>query len=135
MKRFMKAKATRHRKSNKETNDCSVIAVSIVARTTYKASHAACNANGRRNKKGMYTGSIIATVRSLGFSVEPVKRLTQKNGSKFTPKTIGDKLKKGYFLCFCNGHVFAMVNGDVEDWTNGRQHHIKEAYKVVRTRG
>jgi len=134
MKRYQKAKNTVHRKQNKETNDCSVIATSIVCRTTYKKAHAACAARGRKQGRGMHTPTIVAVVRSMGFSVEPVKRLKQKNGSKFTPKTIGDKLKRGYYLCFCRGHVFAVVNGDVEDWTEGRKHFITEAYKVVRTR-
>jgi len=134
MKRYQKAKNTVHRKKQDEKNDCSVIATSIVCRTTYKEAHAACAAHGRKSKQGMYTSSILKAIRSLGFSVEPVKRLKQKNGSRFTPKTIGDKLKRGYYICSCNDHVFAVVNGDVEDWTEGRKHYINEAYKIVRTR-
>ena len=134
MKRYQKIKNAKHREIKKETNDCFVIATSIVCRMTYKAAHELCAKYGRKEGRGLHTQPILRAVESMGFSVEPVKRLKQKNGSKFTPKTIGDKLKRGYYLCFCRGHVFAVVNGDVEDWTEGRKHFIKSAYKIVRKR-
>jgi hypothetical protein len=89
---------------------------------------------GRKPRKGATTFEILRAVINMGFKIEGVKKLKQKNGSRYTPKTIGDKLKRGYYLCFCNGHVFAVVNGDVEDWTNNRKHHITQAYKVIRER-
>ncbi len=134
MKRYLKHKSSSVRESLNERNDCAVIALSIVMRSTYKTSHAMCASIGRRPRTGTNTRQTFAAIRQAGFKVEPVKRMVQKNGSKYTPKTIGDKLKKGYYLCFCNDHVFAVVNGDVEDWTNGRQPRIKEAYKIVRAR-
>jgi len=130
----MKHKKSRLRKQLNEMNDCAVIALSIVMRSTYKEAHALCESMGRKPRKGTYTKTTFGAIARAGFRLEPVKHLVQPNGSKYTPKTIGDKLKKGYFLCFCRGHVFAVVNGDVEDWTQGRRHHITEAYKVVRVR-
>jgi len=135
MKRYMKATRTQHRKKNNETNDCSVIATSIVARATYKAAHEACHASGRQARRGLCQHGIVHAVRSFGMTVERISNPRQKNGSKFTPKTIGSKFKRGYYICFVNNHVFALVNGDVEDWTQGRQHHITDVYKVIRKRG
>ncbi len=134
MKRYSKACNTRYRKANKETNDCGVIAMSIVCRTTYKAAHKALQRNGRKQRNGATTYELLGAVVNHGFKIEGVKKLKQKNGSRYTPKTIGDKLNRGYYLCFCNNHVFAVVNGDVEDWTEGRKHHITQAYKVIRKR-
>ncbi len=74
------------------------------------------------------------TIREMGFKLEFVSNLRQKSGSRYTPKTIGDRLKRGYYLCHCKGHIFAVVNGVVEDWTQGRQHRITTAYKVTRAR-
>jgi len=122
------------RKRLNEKNDCAVIALSIVMRTTYKEAHTICAMAGRRVRGKTYTRQTFNAIQEAGFALEPVKRLKQKNGSLYTPKTIGDKLKKGYYLCFCRGHVFAVVNGDVEDWTEGRQHRITEAWRVVRKR-
>ena len=134
MKRYQKAMNTRHRKAMNEANDCAVIAISIACRMTYKAAHELCATTGRKPQQGTYTHATFDKIRENGFNIEQIKGLVQKNGSKYTPKTIGDKLKRGYYLCFCNGHVFAVVNGDVEDWTNERKHHIKSAYKITRKR-
>jgi len=134
MKRYAKHKKSRMRKQLNETNDCAVIALAIVMRTTYKATHAICAAVGRTIRGSTYTRHTFAAMEAAGFSVERVKNERQKSGSKYTPKTVGEKCKRGYYMCFCNGHVFAVVNGIVEDWSNGRQHHINSIYKVTRTR-
>ncbi len=134
MKKYMKNKTAPFRAKQNERRDCSVIAMAIVARMTYKEAHAAMQEAGRRNGRGAHTYVSVAAIRKAGFSVEPVKNMKQKNGSKYTPKTIGKKLKTGYYICTAYGHIFAVVNGVVEDWTDGRQHHITKAYKVVRTR-
>jgi len=134
MKRYLKHKNSQARTQLQEKNDCAVIALSIVMRSTYKEAHQLCASIGRKNRRGTHTRQTFHAIRAAGFKLEPVKRMVQKNGCKYTPKTIGDKLKRGYYLCFCRGHVFAVVNGDVEDWTEGRQHRITSAYKVVRTR-
>ena len=134
MKRYQKHRKSRLRKQLKETNDCAVIALAIVMRTTYKATHAICADVGRKVGGRTHTRETFAAITAAGFAVEKITKDRQKTGSRYTPKTIGDKLKRGYYLCFCRGHVFAVVNGDVEDWTNGRQHHITDMYKVTRKR-
>ncbi len=134
MKKYLKQKSARCRKVLNETNDCGVISTAIVARMTYKAAHALMALYGRPAKRGSYGHDQRMAIQSQGFTVEQVKNDRQKSGSKYTPKTIGEKCKRGYYLCYCNGHVFAVVNGIVEDWTDGRQHHITAIYKIVRTR-
>lgn len=132
MKRYTSHKKSRMRKQLNETNDCAVIALAIVMRTTYKVTHAICASVGRAVRGSTRTRQTFAAMDAAGFNVDKVKNNRQKTGSKYTPKTIGEKCKRGYYLCFCNGHVFAVVNGSVEDWTNGRQHHINDIYKVTR---
>ena len=127
-------KNARYRKQQNEKNDCSVMATAIACRLSYKKSHELMASHGRRTRGSAHTHIILNAARSLGFTLTPVKNLKQKNGSKFTPKTIGAKLKAGYYLAFINGHVLGVVNGEVYDWTNNRNHHIIEAYKVTRTR-
>lgn len=117
-----------------ETNDCSVVAVAVACRLDYKKAHTACAAMGRKNRGGMTQMNILITIRQLGFDLEGVTKLYQKNGSKFTPKTIGNKLKRGYYIAFVKGHVLPVVNGEVIDWTSGRNHRILNAYKVTKTR-
>jgi len=132
MKRFEKIKKSRYRKKLNETNDCVVIAVAIAARMTYEKAHGICEYQGRKIGKGIATEYVLQHLEKIGFKVEKVKNLVQKNGSRYTPKTIGERLKRGYYIVRKNSHAIAVVNGTVEDWTNGRQHHIKDAYKITR---
>jgi hypothetical protein len=125
---------SRYRKQQNETNDCSVFAIAIACRLTYKKAHEVMSMFGRRNRKGVDTFTILRAAQYLGFDLAPVKNLKQKTGSAYTPKSIGKKLKTGYHLAFVHGHVLGVVNGTVYDWTDGRQHRIKEAYKVTRKR-
>jgi len=134
MRRYLKAKNARYRKAQGSRNDCSVIAISIVCRTTYKAAFIACEKVGRKPKGGLSSIYIGFVAKSLGFNLEVIAGLKQKNGSNYTAKTIGDKLKKGYYLVFTSDHVFAVVNGDVEDWTKNRKHTVTDVYKVIRLR-
>jgi len=124
----------RYRKAQNETNDCSVFAIAIACRLSYKQAHETMARMGRKNRQGVSNMQILLAARSHGFDLTPVKRLTQKNGSRYTPLTIGDKLKNGYFLAFVSRHVLGVVNGAVFDWTEGRRHHINEAWKVTRSR-
>lgn len=121
--------------SIRENKDCAVVAVSVVGRMSYFDAHALLKSFGRRNRKGTrFHSQTKPALESAGYEVTPVKRNRQPNGSCYTPKTIGDKLKKGYFLCRCKGHIFAVVNGKVEDWTDGRKHRITEIWQVKKKR-
>jgi len=132
--KFDKLQKCRYRKQQNEKNDCSVKAIAIACRLTYKSAHITLAQLGRRNGRGTHNHIILGAARVSGFEVTEVKKVRQKNGSKFTPKTIGGKLKNGYYLAFVNGHVISVVNGVVHDWTAGRNHHINEVYKVTRKR-
>lgn len=117
--------------SLRETKDCAVIALSIVGRVSYYDAHAVLKSFGRRPRKGtQFYSQTKPALESMGFELTKVKRDRQKSGSCYTPKTIGEKLKKGYFLCRCKGHIFAVVNGKVEDWSDGRKHRITEIWQV-----
>lgn len=132
--KFDKLQKCRYRKQMNERMDCAVKAIAIVCRLTYKSAHVTLSQLGRKNGRRTPRPLILSAARVAGFEVTPVTRLRQKSGSKFTPKTIGNKLKRGYYLAFINGHVISVVNGTVHDWTAGRNHHITEAYKVTRKR-
>ncbi|MCK4870780.1 MAG: hypothetical protein KAS93_06695 [Gammaproteobacteria bacterium] len=133
-------KIKRSRLAKNDNNNCSVIATSIACRVSYFKAHAACANFGRKDGHGMNNMNILLAAKQLGVELTPVtnrngKPLLQKNGSKFTPKTIGKRLKSGYFLAFVHAHVFAVVNGEVEDWTDGRAHHIYEVWRVSVPKG
>ena len=119
---------------SKERNDCCVKALSMAGRVTYNVAHKICKENGRVDGKGMYDWQLHNSLRTMGFELETVENLVQKNGSRYTPKTIGSKLKTGYYIVYVNGHVLPVINGEVFDWTNNRKHRVNLAFKVVRKR-
>lgn len=137
-------KAKRSRLAKGDTNNCSVIALSIACRVPYNKAHTACAQVGRKNGRGLHTFAIIKAAELLGCEVTRIVnrgnevgncRLTQPNGSRYTAKTVGKKAKAGYFLAFVSGHVFSVVNSQVEDWTEGRRHNIKSLYRVTVPKG
>jgi hypothetical protein len=119
----------------KENKDCAVIATAIVTRTSYEEAHALLKKFGRQNGRGTKFMSITQpAIESIGYTVTEVKNNKQQNGSYYTPKTIGQKLTKGYYLCRVKGHIFAVVNGEVLDWTKGRRHRIIAINQVTKKR-
>ena len=135
--KFQKMRASRDRKTMGETNDCTVIAVALTCRVTYKRAHKAMWAQGRKPGRGAYSDQYLDAVQTLGFRADKVTNrggnpLRQPNGSKYTPKTIGNRLKRGYYLVQVSGHCLTVINGEVQDWTDGRNHHIKHAWKITR---
>ena len=63
--KYEKLKKARYRKSLKETNDCSVMAIAITCRLSYKASHELMAKFGRKNRRGANTFSILSAAKSL----------------------------------------------------------------------
>jgi hypothetical protein len=118
-----------------ERNDCTVVGVSIAARVDYKKAHAAMKAAGRRDRCGAYRIDTTEAVHALGCAIEVIDAPRQSNGSRFTAKTIGAGFKRGYFLVFYRGHVAAMVNGQVADWTDNRRHQVQEIWKISVPKG
>ena len=112
--------------ANRETNDCSVKAVSIACDVSYSVAHKALRLQGRPNGKGVNMLQIIRAVVSIGYSMERVVFRAK------TVATIGrdSNLYNGYYIANVRGHVAAVVNGKVEDWTDGRRHKLLAVYKI-----
>ena len=121
-------------KASNEAKDCAVKAVSMAGRVSYKEAHEFCRLQGRRTNRGMFNYQIYNTFVEMGFELQKVENLYQKNGCRYTPKTIGQRLKTGYYIAYVNGHVLPVINGTVFDWTSGRKHRIYEAFKIVKKR-
>lgn len=107
-----------------EDNDCSVKAVALACGLPYDAAHAAFEDAGRRHGRGVLTPQIFKALKVLKINTQPISHLRQPNGSRYTPRTISRLLPFGRYLVYTRGHVFALVDGQVLDWTKGRKHHI-----------
>ena len=129
-----------------EANDCTVKALAVVCRVGYQMAHKALADQGRKPRKGCYPHQQIAAIEALGFKVakseggytSDYRRYMsnamprQHNGSRYTASTIGKLCAKGYWLAWTKGHVLAVHNGKVIDWTEGRKHQIQHIVKIVK---
>lgn len=118
-----------------ERNDCTVIAVSIACRVPYNKAHAALGSYGRKRGRGANSTQWLGACRYLGCQWEQVNVGTQPNGSGWTGCTIGRRFPRGYYLVRFRGHLAAMVNGKVEDWTDGKRNRVIDVYRVTVPRG
>jgi hypothetical protein len=81
----------------------------------------------RRKKCGMSTWNMIRFLDHHRIDHEEI----QFNGdSKGTMSTIGKRFPRGKFLVFVRGHVAALVDGEVQDWTEGRRHRVIRLERV-----
>ena len=118
-----------------EYNDCSVIALAAVTTNSYEYVHGICAKHNRQHRQGMYNPDILAAVNTLGYDYFKVSCYNPKTNCRLTPKTVGTRYTAGNYLCFVKGHVFALVDGVVEDWTSDRKHRIFAIYQVRRKVG
>ena len=106
-------------------NDCSVVSVSIATGTAYDVTEKMFASMGRRFNKGSSIPMITAAVRELTGDNEITSAYVRKPcGGQYTMQTIGLKFPKGKHLVYVNGHVAAMVDGVIHDWTAGRRHRV-----------
>ena len=92
-----------------ENNDCTVIATAIACRISYEKAHAFVKSLGRKNGGGFYTRKIAESLQFVGYNVTEIKKPRQKNGSRYTPKTIGKKLKNGYYIFTNQMNSFLLI--------------------------
>lgn len=123
--------------SRNETNDCSVTALAITTGIRYDKAHKimammgrkpgkgpACRVNGKRTYKSMHDTmrmAIKVAGRQAGIPETP---------QGYTMNTIGERYSHGSYLVFTRGHVAAVVDGVVEDWTKGRKHRVTHVIRV-----
>jgi len=122
-------KMVKFAKDNNEHNDCSVKAVAIACDVPYKVAHKALERAGRKPRKGVFPNQIQAAVESLGYGVAQWQ-VTAKTMSKLGADP---ELQKGHYMVFVRGHVAALKDGVIEDWTQGRRHRVNKVARVYPT--
>ena len=126
-----------------ETNDCAVIAIAAATGTTYNRAHDALERAGRRTGRGSSLAQISAALGALGHveecgelnplddGKERVRRIVKRKGGNVTVATITRYLSRTRrYVCWTRNHCFAVVDGQVEDWTDGRRHVVRGALVV-----
>ena len=116
-------------KDHGETRDCTVKALTATTGLDYGACHKALADQGRRPRKGCHVYQMQAAAKVLGFSMTRKERNTYR-AKTMTTAPRDPRLRAGNLICATAGHVAALINGEVIDWTAGRRHRIQDVYIV-----
>lgn len=123
----------KERSKYNETNDCSVVAVSIVLGIDYGKSHKLLEQMGRLHMEGAYLDQIVAAVRSTGATCERVLSGLEPWSKKCkTPISLERNIPSGDYLVFTRRHVLPVTGKKVRDWTSGRRHRVLTIFRVTK---
>lgn len=129
-----------------ESNDCAVIAISIATDTPYERVHALLAKKGRRRHGRTSILMTLSAITELGYvvlAIEPEQIVAQypkgrvKGITTYHPRSpefahVWEQYKDDALLLRCSGHILALKDGVVQDWSNGRALRVKEIWKVVK---
>jgi len=108
---------------------CGPVAISVLTGIQgAEVVHTVSHLRQWRHGGGMRLRDILVALKSFGVSMELDGELSAKVK---TPITAARVLRKGSFLCVTRDHVFAVKNGRVIDWTDGRRHRVIGVYKII----
>ena len=111
-----------------ENNDCSVKALAIASGKHYDVVHAILKAEGRKDRKGAYMPQIMAAANKLGLKCYNITRQRKQWG---TVRGIVSKLRGNRtYLVHTSRHILPVVNGKVEDWTDGRLNRVVTVWQI-----
>lgn len=103
-------------------NMCAVIAIALFCDVSYGKAHAALARAGRKNRKRTAPEQIIAALKEL---LDEELQTAPADG--FTVAKAALQVPYARALLFTSGHICAMIDGVVHDWTQGRRHRVVSA--------
>ena len=118
-----------------EANDCAVCAMTIATGMDYHDIHKLYASKGRKPRAGTpqaMTSKVMGSLKRQGYKFVDEGMPRQKSGSLYTMKTIAKAFPKGTYIVRVRGHMAALVDGKVEDWTDNRRHQVLKVIRVKR---
>lgn len=116
--------------SMNESNDCTVIALAIATESSYQDAHKVLSILGRKPRHGMNSRTIKTMMQIGAKMLGRVVDNTPTYPTSTTMATVGERYPHGRWLVICRGHIAALVDGQVQDWTAGRKHRVKMMLRV-----
>jgi len=113
-----------------ESRDCTVRSIALTTGEGYEMAHYALEEQGRVRRMSTSICSMFDACKSLGYKMERMKP-EEYAGAKTAISAARMNLPGRYILSF-SGHVAAMIDGKVLDWTEGRRHRIERIYRVTK---
>lgn len=113
---------------------CTVIATAIVCGCSWRTAERINAEYGRQKRQGtFFNGTTLMhnVLARLGKVAQPEYNVRTNPGTpRFTLKTVARRYPKGRYLVFVHGHVLALRNGVIDDFSDGRQHKVLSVYKI-----
>lgn len=112
-----------------EAQDCTVMALAIATGEGYNMAHYAMEDCGRMRWRATSMNTMGQAAKALGYTMTKVLPRYYKDTAKtaITAERLG---WKGSYLIEYDGHVAAMVDSNIHDWTSGRRHRILDIWLV-----
>lgn len=110
----------------KDHNYCTVIALAVTCNLKFGKSKAIMSRNGRVTGKGACLPIIEQAIAEAGHRV--VKKSYSVGGTMSTVASRLDSSKT--YMVFVRGHVAAVRDGIVQDWTEGRRHRVQVVWEI-----
>lgn len=119
-----------YRNTLNEHNDCTVIALTLTTGKPYIWCHTAMKEAGRKVRGRAVMERGIDVVKNRGINIRYLG-CPKRNGRPISVKTIGEPHPKGRYIVRVRGHVLALVDGEVLDWTKDRRHIVQDMWEVL----
>jgi len=108
-----------------ERNDCTVRALAISTNTDYKIAHDFLKERGRRCRKSFLFPKKRSDDCALGYEFVWKPFTFVKGKKRMSPERFAIEFSKGVYICKTVRHVYAVVNGVINDafkidWYDGR---------------
>lgn len=135
---------TKEQQLYREDNDCTVKALALTTGISYAEAHKLLASLGRVNGKGFssfltreavaHTGKRIRQVKVIEEIVHqyPGKHKNKLRATTHQPARFPGAWKNGKtYMAFTKGHVLAIVDGVVHDWTSEKSFYILNMWEVL----
>ncbi len=116
-----------------DTNYCAPVALALVTGRNVKET----NTDLQRRKLRTY-GCGMSTTNMHRYLWDTNVEFAQVAAFNFagrTMTTINRLYPKGTYLVFVSGHVAAMIDGEIMDWTAGRRHRVVDLLRITKIEG
>jgi len=108
---------------------CTVCTLSIIADIPFDEAQAVMAANGRKFRKGMYDREYLPVYKKF-CKLKAIEGYEGVAVSAFMRRR-KHLIKNNTVIIKNRGHIFAVQNGEIEDWMDAtRRHRIKELWVV-----
>jgi len=127
-----------------ETNDCTIVALTVVTGKPYAQCKAALEKHGKKARRGCNAIIQEKALKDLGFAVQwispqsfidqypEVHKRALKNVTNHHPDRFPQVFKDGKtYLFHNNSHVLAVVDGAVHDHSRGTRRQVKSIHEIL----